>query len=397
MAREQLGLKTPQRDDSGAGRADMAVEIRENVRQTIGCIQPRKASLEWCRMKTHAATGAAASQVEGGARRDRPLRIALVSSDKTTEAAVRQAIAVGSGRWAFDIHPTPQSALRIMRRMPPTFISASSRAKSPPMEPPKHSTSPVSDERPRGSSYSRWEAQQGSVSRSLSDLGWAAQPAGEARELKTRVGTLVRRRKILSQCVEQILGIATLPDVVLIDAASAPIILKDASASGRRPTGFAPRGVSASTVVRKLKARLPNAAIIVLGEDCGTGDVLMALMGGASGYLVKPFSAKDLVRVIKSAAQGLPAFCREVELAVLKGLHLAGATRDSQNLSDREHDVAACLIERLSDKEIAHRLQISPQTVHVHLVHLFRKAHVHCREQLIRKLFSDPCESKSIV
>jgi LuxR family transcriptional regulator, maltose regulon positive regulatory protein len=52
-------------------------------------------------------------------------------------------------------------------------------------------------------------------------------------------------------------------------------------------------------------------------------------------------------------------------------------------LSEREIEVLALLAERLSDKEIAERLRISPLTVRRHSVNLYQKLHVNSRRQAV--------------
>lgn len=54
-------------------------------------------------------------------------------------------------------------------------------------------------------------------------------------------------------------------------------------------------------------------------------------------------------------------------------------------LSEREMEVLGLLAERLSDKEIAERLRISPLTVRRHSVNLYQKLHVNSRRQAVAR------------
>jgi LuxR family maltose regulon positive regulatory protein len=54
-------------------------------------------------------------------------------------------------------------------------------------------------------------------------------------------------------------------------------------------------------------------------------------------------------------------------------------------LSEREMEVLGLLAERLSDKEIAERLRISPLTVRRHSVNLYQKLHVNSRRQAVSR------------
>ena len=66
------------------------------------------------------------------------------------------------------------------------------------------------------------------------------------------------------------------------------------------------------------------------------------------------------------------------------GIHAANA-RLVEPLTDRELEVLALLRERLSNKEIAHKLSLSPMTVKRHLVNLYGKLGVNKRWDAVIK------------
>ena len=66
------------------------------------------------------------------------------------------------------------------------------------------------------------------------------------------------------------------------------------------------------------------------------------------------------------------------------GIHAANA-RLIEPLTDRELEVLALLRERLSNKEIAHKLSLSPMTVKRHLVNLYGKLGVNKRWDAVIK------------
>ncbi len=80
----------------------------------------------------------------------------------------------------------------------------------------------------------------------------------------------------------------------------------------------------------------------------------------------------------------LPAF----PLPARNSLAVAAAQRDDEiiePLSQREMEVLGLLAERLSDKEIADRLRISPLTVRRHSVNLYQKLSVNSRRQAVAR------------
>jgi LuxR family maltose regulon positive regulatory protein len=81
----------------------------------------------------------------------------------------------------------------------------------------------------------------------------------------------------------------------------------------------------------------------------------------------------------------LTAFPLDARNAV--ALAAAGKQDDEiiEPLSEREVEVLGLLAERLSDKEIAERLRISPLTVRRHSVNLYQKLHVNSRRQAVSR------------
>jgi len=55
----------------------------------------------------------------------------------------------------------------------------------------------------------------------------------------------------------------------------------------------------------------------------------------------------------------------------------------SGGLSDREIDVLLLIAERLSNKEIAERMFIAPETVKKHTANLYRKLNAHGRREAV--------------
>jgi DNA-binding NarL/FixJ family response regulator len=138
--------------------------------------------------------------------------------------------------------------------------------------------------------------------------------------------------------------------------------------------------------VRKLKSLAPDLPVVIITGLCDGGSILQWLMAGADGCLLGPVAAADLAAVLRAAAQGWPALCPQAEKAVIDFLHRAGASLLAHDLTDREQDIAGCLMGKLSRKEMSERLRLAPNTVHVLTAHVFKKFGVHTREELVRKL-----------
>ncbi len=155
------------------------------------------------------------------------------------------------------------------------------------------------------------------------------------------------------------------PDVVLMDS--------------RMP------GIDGIECTRSLKKRLPALPIVMLSNYYDSGEVVLSIMAGASGYLLKPVYAAPLLDTLRSAARGLHVFCAEAQQQFTAHLRQGLTAGPFKALSARESEVMSLLIRRQTDKEIAKAMGLSEQTVHVHLVNIFRKLNVHGREQAVRR------------
>lgn len=105
--------------------------------------------------------------------------------------------------------------------------------------------------------------------------------------------------------------------------------------------------------------------------------------------------AKDLNpnQVIQAAEQGREKF---EALGAIPFAKLAQKRIDSLNsmevnisasgLSTRELEIARCIMQGMSNKQIAETLQISPRTVSTHLSNMYQKLEVHNRVSLTAKL-----------
>ena len=125
----------------------------------------------------------------------------------------------------------------------------------------------------------------------------------------------------------------------------------------------------------------PTAKVIVLSVFKGEEDVFRAVQAGASGYLPKasePTELMDAIRAIHAAGQYFPPAI-EAALAQRAG---------RGELSEREKQVLAAIVRGRSNKEIAHDLGISENTVKVHTTRVFEKLGVADRMEAITAAIS---------
>lgn len=125
-------------------------------------------------------------------------------------------------------------------------------------------------------------------------------------------------------------------------------------------------GLTGLELVRELKDRGVDLPVIVM---TGHGDVPLAveaMKAGVVDFIEKPFSDEVLLAAVKAAFERLN---NDVEPDAAR---LAAEGRLAQ-LSPRERDVLAGVVEGKLNKVIAYELEISPRTVEIYRANLMSK------------------------
>jgi len=147
-------------------------------------------------------------------------------------------------------------------------------------------------------------------------------------------------------------------------------------------------GISGLEAIPHFLASLPGARIIVLTQSNREADILQAIMLGASGYILKSATVKQLTEGIRTVMAGGAALDAKVAKFVLSTLKNNFPKRDiEQLLTEREMEIITLLAEGRVKKEIAERLGISIFTVVTHVTHIYEKLNVKNAPAAIAKAF----------
>ena len=146
-------------------------------------------------------------------------------------------------------------------------------------------------------------------------------------------------------------------------------------------------GESGITCTAKLKARLPDLQVIILTVYKDIELIFQALKAGASGYLLKRAPSKEVLQAITEVHAGGAPMTREIARLVVQSFQSSlGAGVQEQGLSARELQILDLLSNGITtNKQIAARLGISPDTVRTHLGHIYEKLHVQGRTEAVTK------------
>ncbi|MCM3124081.1 response regulator transcription factor [Mesobacillus sp. AQ2] len=132
-----------------------------------------------------------------------------------------------------------------------------------------------------------------------------------------------------------------------------------------------------------LKKKYPNIKILVLTMHSHEEYFMSAIREGADGYLLKDAPSDQVVEAIRTVARGESVIHPSMTRKLLAFHQQKQTEQEDTTLTEREKEVLLCLVEGLSNKEIADRLFISDKTVKIHVSKIFKKLNVKSRSQVV--------------
>ena len=140
-------------------------------------------------------------------------------------------------------------------------------------------------------------------------------------------------------------------------------------------------------LIREIRNQCPSARVIVLLDASERASVVEAFRAGAQGVFCRTEPFRLLGKCIQCVHQGqVWASSNELKylLEALANPTLSSfQTADGSLLSARETDVVRCLVEGLTNREIAQRLKLTEHTVKNYLFRIFDKLGVSSRVEVV--------------
>lgn len=151
-------------------------------------------------------------------------------------------------------------------------------------------------------------------------------------------------------------------------------------------------GISGLKAISVIKKKYPTTNLIVISGDSSTDSVWEAVTSGANGYLLKPFSLKEIRQHIEIIKAGGAALSPTIAEKLIKQISLGEKPKQEQAkelLTKRESEVMEQLIKGLSYKEVSQILKISTATVNDHIKNIYHKMGVNSKSELIVKILKN--------
>ena len=137
-------------------------------------------------------------------------------------------------------------------------------------------------------------------------------------------------------------------------------------------------GIAATRVIRE---RWPETQVIALTSFQDQARVQEALQAGALSYLMKDVSVDELAAAIRDAHAGRSTLSPEAAQALVQAARQGPAP--GHDLTPREREVLALMVEGLNNPQIGDALYISVTTVRSHVSNVLSKLGVSNRAEAI--------------
>jgi len=140
-------------------------------------------------------------------------------------------------------------------------------------------------------------------------------------------------------------------------------------------------GEDGISVMHHLKSAGYSLPILILTVSEAEEDLARALRAGANGYLLKSMEPDEVVEAVQRAVKGETVVAPAMTAKLVNLLDNKSSPADSllESLTQREREILSHLAKGESNKAIARQLDISYDTVKLHVRHILAKLNLSSR------------------
>jgi two-component system, NarL family, nitrate/nitrite response regulator NarL len=146
--------------------------------------------------------------------------------------------------------------------------------------------------------------------------------------------------------------------------------------------------MSGPAAASKIRAQIPDVAIVFHSAEDSETALLDAIEAGATAYLTKSATADEIVQAVRRGGRGevlIPVSLFAKAIARQRSLHAKheDRARIAAQFTGRELEILNLLAEGLDTTGMSRRLGLAPHTVEWHVRHVIEKLSVHSKLQAV--------------
>ena len=154
-------------------------------------------------------------------------------------------------------------------------------------------------------------------------------------------------------------------------------------------------GMNGIEGVKLIRKNFPGIQILMLTVFNDDEKVFAAIKAGAGGYILKNAEPKNLLHAISEVYNGGAPMTPDIARKVLYQFQTSFAEEEKDyHLSVREKEVLGLLVDGLSYKMIASKLNITYDTVRAHMKKIYEKLHVASMTEAVAKAINQKLSLK---
>jgi DNA-binding NarL/FixJ family response regulator len=132
-------------------------------------------------------------------------------------------------------------------------------------------------------------------------------------------------------------------------------------------------GLGGIDAIRRLRSLRPETRVLVLTSFLDDEKLFPAVRAGAAGYLLKDVEPAELVRAIRTVADGEALLHPAVAARLMEEFAAGERPVAEETLTAREREVLLLIARGLPNKQIALELGIAEKTVKTHVSSILSK------------------------
>ncbi len=144
-------------------------------------------------------------------------------------------------------------------------------------------------------------------------------------------------------------------------------------------------GISGLGAIKLIKERIPKTEIIMLTVFDDANRIFQAISSGASGYLLKNTSLEKIKESVIEVYNGGAQMSSSIARKVFNYFNANVSKESEYNLTNKEKEIVAQIVDGLSYKMIASNLGNSIETIKTHAKNIYKKLQVNSKAEVIAK------------